>query len=227
MPCRAKTCPSSYDSLSCPRESSLLQAKLPLAPSTKLRRTKTGGRQPPPYRRQALTKKDRIKREQILLLLKQKRAQNETIKYMGQQMQKHCKGEVAMAMKELTVNHILTTAWLMDLHPRRMVLLRHLMCIRHCTRHRPGLIRSLKQASLGAWSSLICFVTEQDSHYFTSLLNLQPKWQESNAARHRSGEPAPGVVRTLWTLSPAGSCISWTIRHTQGKANVRVSSLAA
>lgn len=59
---------------------------------------------------------------------------------------------------------------------------------------------SCRHLSCGrAWSCLICFVTGQDSHYFTSLLNLRPNWQESNVACHRSGYPAPDAISTLWT----------------------------
>ena len=132
--------------------------------------------------------------------------------------------------RNYSANHVLITVWLMDLHPFKCCSLDS-YCVCQAL-HQAQTWHLLPKAGIcqGAQSLLICFVTELDSHYFTSLRNLQPKWQESNVAHHWSGDPAPGVLRTLWTQNSSpfpSKIVHPSDKLVQGKASLWVSSLAA
>lgn len=136
-------------------------------------------------------------------------------------MHKHFKGKVTMLTKKIVEPSMssLLYDWWIFIHSKQCVL-GYTMCGRHCTRHTPWHLLPKAGIYWGTGSFLICFITQQDSHYVTSLLNLNSSGR-SNMARHRSGYPAPGVLRTLWTLnsSPSSGGIMHLLNnlHNQGK----------
>lgn len=116
--------------------------------STEPRRTKKGGDQPLPYTRQALTKKGKDERRTDSLVFKAEEVLGWNNTVHGTTDTKALQGKSYYVNRRITV--LTPSSWWCDwwiLFPSNAVLESVTKCVRHCTRHRPG-ICFLKQASI-------------------------------------------------------------------------------